>query len=411
MLKKISVDDLEPGMYVTSITQKGVKLDDDKREGRIKDEITIKALQQKGVKELFIDTEKGGDSDLAVAYEENVLLKEAPLQARKLEDEIHTVSAQATESIDTQANSFEKEFERAGNIRSEALCMVNNALEAVQKGQAINTKPFEDMASSFIDSVVRNQNALACLSRIRDKDSYLMEHSINVAVLMSILGKYLKLDNKYLHECVTGALLHDIGKVLVPDTILHKPGKLTSEEFTIMKRHAFYSQKILEKSKGFPQVSINVAGQHHERIDGKGYPAGLKGDEVTQEARMASVVDVYDAITADRVYHAGMTPSAALKRMLSWCGDHLDVRYVHAFIKAMGVYPVGSLVELDDGMAGVVIEETQSTMKPVLRVIYNLRSKTFVKVTRLDLSRSDKISIIRSIDPVNYDIKLKDFLG
>jgi putative nucleotidyltransferase with HDIG domain len=267
------------------------------------------------------------------------------------------------------------------------------------------------MASSFMDSVVRNQNALACLSRIRDKDSYLLEHSVNVAVLMSILGKYLKLDDKYLHECVMGALLHDIGKVLVPDTILHKPGKLTTEEFMIMKRHALYSQKILEKGKGFPQVSINVAGQHHERIDGKGYPAGLKGEEVTQEARMAAVVDVYDAITADRVYHVGMTPSAALKRMLNWCGDHLDVKYVHAFIKAMGVYPVGSLVELNNGMAGVVIEETGSTTKPVLRVIYDLKSKSFVQITRLDLSSTDKISIVKSIDPVDYGIKLKDFLS
>jgi putative nucleotidyltransferase with HDIG domain len=420
MLKKISVDDLKPGMYVTNITQKGVRLDDDKREGRIKDEVTVKALQQRGVKELFIDTEKGDDSDLAVPFDEELpnddqaiadKALDKPLPTRQLEDEIHTSSSQAKESIDAQANSFEKEFERAGKIHNEALGMISKTLESVQKGQAIDTQPFEDMASSFMDSVVRNQNALACLSRIRDKDSYLLEHSVNVAVLMSILGKYLKLDNKYLHECVTGALLHDIGKVLVPDTILHKPGKLTTEEFTIMKRHAFYSQKILEKGKGFPQVSINVAGQHHERIDGKGYPAGLKGEEVTQEARMAAVVDIYDAITADRVYHVGMTPSAALKRMLTWCGDHLDVTYVHAFIKAMGVYPVGSLVELNNGMAGVVIEETGSTTKPVLRVIYDLKSKSFVQVTRLDLSSTDKISIVKSIDPVDYGIKLKDFLS
>jgi putative nucleotidyltransferase with HDIG domain len=411
MLKKIYVDDLKPGMYVTSIMQKGVQLSDDEREGRIKDQVTIIALQQRGVKELFIDTEKGDDGNLAVPYEAGILPTDAPSQERKLEDEINTSSSHNRESINTQATSFEKEFERAGNIRNETLCIISHALESVQKGQAIDTQPFEDMASSFMDSVVRNQNALACLTQIRNKDSYLLEHSVNVAVLMSILGKYLKLNKQYLHECVTGALLHDIGKTLIPDTILHKPGKLTTEEFTIMKRHALFSQKILEKGKGFSQVSINVAGQHHERIDGKGYPAGLKGDEVTQEARMASVVDVYDAITADRVYHKGLTPSAALKRMLTWCGDHLDIGYVHAFIKAMGVYPVGSLVEVDNGMAGVVIEETEYTLKPILRIIYNLKSKTFVKVTRLDLSGTDKISIVKSIDPIDYGIKLKDFLS
>jgi len=404
MLKKISVKELKPGMYVTNISQEGVKLGSDQREGRIKDEATVKALQQRGVKDLIIDTEQGDDSEEAVALE-------PADDSRDLAGEIHTTSEKTTESVEIQTASFEQEFKKAGKIHNEALGLVNNALEAAQNGQAIDTKPFEEMASNFMDSVVRNQNALACLSRIRDKDSYLMEHSVNVAVLMSILGKYLELDNRYLHQCVTGALLHDIGKVMIPDTILHKPGKLTDDEFTIMKRHSLYSQKILEKSKGFPQVSINVAGQHHERLDGKGYPAGLAGDEVTQEARMASVVDVYDAITADRVYHDGMTPSTALKRMLEWCGPHLDVKYVHAFIKAMGVYPVGSLVELDNGMAGIVIEETASTMKPVLRIIYSLKSNCFVEVTRLDLSKEGKaVSIVKAIDPVDHGIKLKDFL-
>jgi len=406
MLKKISVQDLKIGMYVTNIAQKGVALSNEQREGRIKDETTIKALQQKGVKELIIDTEQGDDSEDAVALE-----TPEDTETRQLEDEVHSISQHTTESVETQSASFEQEFQRAGKIHNEALGLVSNALDAVQNGQAIDTKPFEEMASSFMDSVVRNQNALACLSRIRDKDSYLMEHSVNVAVFMSILGKYLKLDNQYLHQCVTGALLHDIGKVMIPDTILHKPGKLTDEEFTIMKRHALYSQKILEKSHGFPQASINVAGQHHERLDGKGYPAGLKGDEVTQEARMASVVDIYDAITADRVYHDGMTPSTALKRMLEWCGPHLDVKYVHAFIKAMGVYPVGSLVELSNGQAGIVIEETEETMKPVIRVIYNINAKHFIEVTRLDLSTTNnEITIVRSLDPVDYGIKLKDFL-
>jgi HD-GYP domain-containing protein (c-di-GMP phosphodiesterase class II) len=408
MLKKISVEDLKPGMYVTSITQKGVDLGDNQREGRIKDNTTIIALQQKGIKELHIDTEQGDDSEDAVPIEN--AQQETQIEERQLADEIHTSSLETKESIDIQAASFEHEIKRAGKIHNQALGLISNALEAVQNGHAVDTQPFEEMASSFMDSVVRNKNALACLSRIRDKDSYLMEHSVNVGVLMSILGTYLKLDQQYLHQCVTGALLHDIGKILIPDTILHKPGKLTDEEFTIMKRHSLYSQKILEKGKGFPQVSINVAGQHHERIDGKGYPAGLKGDQVTQEARMASVVDVYDAITADRVYHDAMTPSVALKRMLTWCGPHLDVKYVHAFIKAMGIYPVGSLVELENGMAGVVIEETEVTLKPVVRVMYNLQSKCFVSVKRLDLSKDD-IGIVKSINPNDHGIKLKDFLS
>lgn len=408
MLRKISINDLKPGMYVTKIPDTSVKLGQDEREGRIKDETTVKVLQQKGVSELFIDTEQGEDTDCSETSNDT---HQTTTEERQLEDEIHTVSQDTTEPIAAQSASFEQEIKRAGKIHTEALGLVSNALISAKNGQAIDTAPFEAMATSFMDSVSRNQNALVCLSRIRDKDSYLMEHSVNVAVLMSILGSYLKLDKQYLHQCVTGALLHDIGKILIPDTILHKPGKLTDDEFTIMKRHALYSQKILEKSQGFPQVSINVAGQHHERLDGKGYPAGLMGDNLTEEARMASVVDIYDAITADRVYHEGMTPAVALKRMLEWCGPHLDIKYVHAFIKAMGVYPIGSLVELEGHLAAIVIEETHESMKPVVKVIYDLNAKHFIEVKRVDLSQeSIEKPIIRSIDPTDYGIKLKDFL-
>lgn len=402
MLKKISVEHLKPGMYVTNITQSDVSLHQHEKEGRVKDDKTVQALLDRGVKELYIDTEQGEDSEDAIPLEES---------EAALEEELEAIVPSSRSAGDLSQASFEQEYEKASKMHSEALGLVSNALEAAKAGENIEIAPFQDMANNFMDSVVRNQNALACLSRIRDKDTYLMEHSVNVAVLMSILGKYLKLDQTYLHHCVTGALLHDIGKILIPDTILHKPGKLTNEEFDIMKRHALYSQKILEKNKGFPQTAINVAGQHHERLDGKGYPAGLAGEAVSQEGRMASVVDVYDAITADRVYHKGMTPSTALKRMLEWSGPHLDPIYVQAFIKAMGIYPVGSLVELESGMAGLVIEENEDSFKPTVKIIYNLKRKMYAQVTTLNLGSSGcKDRIIKPIDPLDYGIKLKDFL-
>ena len=402
MLKKIAVTDLEPGMYVANITQSGVSLHQHEKEGRVKDEATVQALIKRGVKELYIDTQQGKDSQKAIPLEES---------EAELDSQLETLVEDPKTEPPAKHTTFDQEFEKASKMHNEALGLVSLALDAAKNGEAIDIAPFENMADNFMDSVVRNQNALACLSRIRDKDTYLMEHSVNVAVLMSILGKYLKLERSYLHHCVTGALLHDIGKILIPDTILHKPGKLTNEEFAIMKRHALYSQKILEKNRGFPQAAINVAGQHHERLDGKGYPAGLAGDEVSQEGRMASVVDVYDAITADRVYHQGMTPSTALKRMLEWSGPHLDATYVQAFIKAMGIYPVGSLVALESGMAAIVMEENEDSLKPSVKVIYNLKTSMFSKVTRLNLSRSDvNDRIVKPIDPEDHGIRVRDFL-
>ena len=400
MLKKISVDKLKPGMYVAKIASQGISLHEHEREGRIKDKLTIKALMQRGVKELYIDTEQGDDSPDAISMEQS---------DKQLESEIKEIASIREDKEDNV--EFEQEFEKASKIHTEALNMVGHALEAAKMGEMIELDGFESLAENFMDSVKRNQNALACLSRIRDKDSYLMEHSVNVAVLMSILGKHLKLDRTYLHQCVTGALLHDIGKILIPDTILHKPGKLTPDEFNIMKRHSLYSRKILEKNHGFPQVAINVAGQHHERIDGRGYPEGLKGDEVSPEARMASVVDIYDAITADRVYHKGMPPSVALKRMLEWCGPHLDTQYVHSFIKAIGVYPVGSFVELESGLAGVVIEENPGSIKPIVKVMYSLKQNGYVKVVKLNLSKNScKDKIVKTLNPDDYSINIQDFI-
>lgn len=402
MLKKIPTHKLQIGMYVKNITQKGLSLHQHEREGRVTDQKTIDALIKRGVKQLYIDTELGPDSPDAIPLEEI---------EKKQDGEIKHIAKEAKPDRNIKSTHLNQELDKATKLHTEALGLVNNAMELAKAGQQVDIAPFEEMADHFMDSVVRNQNALACLSRIREKDNYLMEHSVNVAVLMSILGKHLQLEREYLHQCVTGALLHDIGKILVPDEVLHKPGKLTDEEFNIMKQHAEFSENILKQNDKFAQVSINVAGQHHERLDGQGYPKGLAGDEISQEARMASVVDIYDAITADRVYHKGMTPSNALKRMLDWCGHHLDTQYVHSFIKAIGVYPVGSFVKLSHHLAGVVIEENNDSLKPVVKVIYDLNNTRFTPVQILNLSaESNEERITQVLDPNDYGINLKDFM-
>ncbi len=400
MLKKIKVSELKPGMYVANITQRGVSLHEHEREGRITDEATIRELMRRGLKELYIDTEQGSDSQQAVS----ALDADADLQ-KKL-DLIGKVAGKPPQP----KVSFEQEWEKASRLHHEAIGLVNTAMNAIQFGQEVDIEPFEDMADHFIDSVFRNQNALACLSRIRDKDSYLMEHSVNVALLMSILGKHLQLDRDYLHQCVTGALLHDIGKILIPDEVLHKPGKLTDEEFATMKKHVTFSRKILQKNKRFAQASVNVAAQHHERLDGRGYPNGLKGDEISAEGRMAAVVDIYDAITADRVYHKGMTPSVALKRMLEWTDGHLDIHYVHAFIKAIGVYPVGSLVELNNHHAAIVLEANADSLRPRVREIYNLNTHLYLPVRDINLSEAQcRETIVKALNPHDFGIRIQDF--
>jgi len=400
MLKRISVKHLQPGMYVANITQTGISLHQHEREGRVKDAATVSALIKRGIKHVYIDTEQGSDSQHA----QPPSIIDSELE-QKIEKIVETPTKQNSRT------PLQEEFSRAQQLHKQALSLVGQAMAYAKTGKPVEVEPFQDMASSFIGSIFRNQDALACLCRIRDKDSYLMEHSVNVSVLMGILGKHLELEADYLNHCVTGALLHDIGKILIPDRVLHKPGKLSDEEFSTMKQHATFSQQILQQNEHFPQPCINIAGQHHERLDGKGYPLGLQGEEISQEGRMVAVVDVYDAITANRVYHKGMTPNSGFKRLLEWSGPHLDTQYVHAFIKAMGIYPIGSVVELSNRKLAIVQEETIDTMRPAVRIFYDLNINSHCPQAKIDLTKNTDLSIIGSVDPNSHGIDVIPLLN
>jgi HD-GYP domain-containing protein (c-di-GMP phosphodiesterase class II) len=283
----------------------------------------------------------------------------------------------------------------------------------VKMGAAIDIAPIHQLADELQNSVLRNANALSCLGRIREKDNYLLEHSVNLSVLMSLFGNYRKLPADVLHQTIVGALLHDLGKILTPDDILHKPGRLTAEEFEVMKLHARHSRDILAGTEGIGEIAVITAAQHHEKLDGSGYPEGLKGDEITEYGRMVAITDVYDAITSDRVYHKGMTPSQGLKKLLEWSGDHLDPELVKQFIRCIGLYPVGSLVLLESGKLGVVVETNEQDQRlPVVRVMYHTRFRLPITVETIDLSRTgNQDRIVRAVDPEDYKLDVRKFLA
>ena len=168
---------------------------------------------------------------------------------------------------------------KAKKLYDEAKTLQIKAFKDIKAGRDIDIGPFRELASGFMDSVFRNQDALACLTQMRQKDAYLLEHSINVSILMGIFAKHLNIEKDIIVELTTGALLHDIGKIKTPDEVLNKPGRLTEAEFEIMKQHAVYSKQILEES-GLTGIAVDIAGMHHERIDGTGYPFGKKGNEI-----------------------------------------------------------------------------------------------------------------------------------
>ncbi|WP_198265676.1 HD-GYP domain-containing protein [sulfur-oxidizing endosymbiont of Gigantopelta aegis] len=256
---------------------------------------------------------------------------------------------------------------------------------------------------------MENHNALLGLSRIRNMDTYTFEHSVNIGVLMMSFAKGRGMSAEIIHEVGVGGLLHDIGKARTPPEILNKPSKLTDEEFVIMRQHVVDSRIILSQTPGVSQNALDVGALHHEKYDGSGYPDGKKGDEISLIGQMSAIVDVYDALTADRCYHKGQDPSVVLKRMLSWTGSHFNPQLMQEFIQCVGIYPPATLVMLSNHRLAVVIENNSNILLPRVVVFLNTKSNETLEPTVIDLSKQDKLKIISSesdhkwnVDPQKY---------
>lgn len=205
-------------------------------------------------------------------------------------------------------------------------------------------------------------------------------------------------------------MLHDIGKIKIPDEILNKPGRFSDAEFEIMKKHSLFSKEILEGS-GLKGIAVDIAGMHHERLDGKGYPFGKKGNEISQYVRMASIVDVYDALTAERVYKAGMEPIKAFKILKEGCPDSFDPVLLTKFIQCIGIHPVGTLVRLSSQKVGLVTESNPaSPLKPIVKTFYSAKHSRYTEVQDIDLANKKTLDTLEStVKPKEYNIDLERF--
>jgi len=246
----------------------------------------------------------------------------------------------------------------------------------------------EPIVEQMTESILRNSGALLSLCRVKNKDDYTFQHSVSVCALLVTFCRAVGLDAQTIHLAGVGGLLHDIGKVRIPDKILNKPGQLTDDEFKTMKNHVVESKAILAATPGISEISILVAHEHHERHDGSGYAQGLKGDGISKMGRMAAICDVYDAITSDRVYHKGMAPHEALRKIFEWSKFHFDPLLVQQFMRAIGIYPVGTLVMLESGRIGIVLEQAEGNLlQPLVKVFYDSKRGQHITPQVVDLSR------------------------
>ncbi|NEV60963.1 HD-GYP domain-containing protein [Thiorhodococcus minor] len=380
MIKKIAIDQLQVGMYVHDLNCGWMDHGFLRSQFAVKSPETLQQIRRTGTRELYIDTEKGADASPAPSEAEVIAGLEGGLG-----------EIAQDEHPDARPVSLAQERAQAKRIHGEAVNLVAGLMEDVRLGRQIDLERTQPVVGAMVGSIFRNPNALMGLARIRRMDRYTFEHSVNVSVLMVSFARSLELDQNLIHEIGMGALLHDIGKILVPPEILNKPGKLTDAEFVVMRNHVVHSRDTLAKIPGFPPAALAVAAEHHERADGSGYPGkkDLKG--ISLAGKMASIVDVYDAITSDRVYHKGMEPHQALRKLLEWSAHHFDPQLVQQFVRCVGIYPVGTLVMLESGRLGVVLETGREELfHPVVRVVMDAKHRRYLPVEDLDLARQPK---------------------
>lgn len=283
---------------------------------------------------------------------------------------------------------MEEEIDRARTIESNARMMMDDALNEAREGKTVDTERAKKVVNDMVDSVTRNPDGLVCLSHLKDAERYTVLHSTRTCILALAFGRHLAFSKDQLQLVGLGALMHDVGMVKVPPSILEKPMGLTEQEFEIMKSHVRHGVEILRRSKGFPPEAIQMVEQHHERNDGSGYPNELSGDTIGMSGAIAAIVDVYDAITSQRIYRGGVSAEDALKRMYEWRKKDFNGELVEEFIKCMGIFPIGSLVELNTGGIGVVITINRTRrLKPKVALVLQADKQPYKDTIIADLAQ------------------------
>ncbi|HQX06243.1 MAG TPA: HD-GYP domain-containing protein [Zoogloea sp.] len=377
MLKKIPVTRLRPGMFIQELCGDWMSHPFWRAQFVLKGDGDLRRIVEAGIQHVYIDTARGLDDVDAVAADQ--------VQAAVEQEIVNAMSAPQEQIVRV---SVREELARAKRVHDQAHKVVRTMMSDVRLGKAVSLDDAEPVVEAITGSVLRNGGALMGLIGIKNKDDYTFLHSVSVCTLMIAFGRSLGLDGDELRQGGIGGLLHDIGKMKVPDEVLNKPGRLTDAEFDLIKQHPGDGHAVLLETPGIGPIPLDITRHHHERLDGKGYPDRLAGDAISTMARMAAIVDVYDAITADRCYHKGMPAAEALRKMWEWSTDHFDQKLLQAFMRCVGIYPVGSLVRLESGRLGVVIEQNDgSLLTPKLRVFFSTKSNGYIKPELLDLGR------------------------
>jgi len=385
MLIEQDITEITVGTYIAKITLQTGNFRLTQAEW-VKNEIVLNKLTALGIKRVLVDTDK---------FDAQMAADAAALVADKSEHK----------------HDFGVEMAQAKALISNSKDVQKKIFRNIEEGLEIDLCSIQSVTTELIDTLFTNADALMCAINIRKKDEYLLEHSFAVSTLMALFSRYLGFTKTLTEELAVGAFLHDIGKIRTPDHILNKPGKLTADEFGVMKLHVNHSIDIIKSIPGITKTSLDVAALHHEKLNGEGYPYGLAGLQISRYGRMLTICDIYDALTANRCYKEGLSQLKALGILRNLAQDgQLDLNLVDAFIKCIGVYPVGSLVRLNSNRLAIVEGYNQDDpIRPKVNSFYSLDKRDFELSHKIDLSMDDD-QILESVRADDFDLDMAEIM-
>jgi putative nucleotidyltransferase with HDIG domain len=375
LLKRIKTSQLTLGMHLHTLCAPWVRHPFWKSDFKLTFVTDIEKIQESGIDKVIIDISKGADV-LVVSHE----ISPAILNSTKASHKI--------------AAPIESELKRAITVYNQSKNAIRSMFDDVRMGKALDVDSAEIVVSEISASIMENSTALISLMRLKNANEYTYIHSVSVCALMIATAKAVGLNEVQCKEAGVAGLLHDIGKMSIPNAIINKTGPLTDQEFEIIRTHPQRGYSILKEQQQVTHGVLDVCLHHHEKIDGTGYPIGLKKEQISTLVRIASICDVYDAVTSNRPYKLGWDPAEALKKMAQWDG-HFDKKIFQIFVKVIGIYPIGSFVKLENDKMGIVYQQNSiSLLKPKVKLFFCSKRNIQIPLEDIDLSdngRTEKI--------------------